>query len=176
MSRFVALLRGVNVGKGNRLPMAELRDSLVALDCTRVRTLLNSGNAVFSHSSRSGAALARRIHGVLLTRLGLDLRIVVLTAGEFGSIIEDCPLHPAMDEYSRLLVAFAQSPSALQALPAFAPLLQQTERLHIGPRAAYLLCPDGILQSKAASAILGKAGQSLTTRNWATVLKVGQIL
>lgn len=176
MPRYIALLRGVNVGKGNRLPMAEFRSSLEALGCKRVHTLLNSGNAVFSHSGRSGAALARRIHAALLTHLGLDLRIVVLTANELGSIIEACPLHPAEEEYSRLLVVFAQDSAALQGLAKLGPLLQGTERLHIGPQAAYFLSPDGLLQSKAASAILGKAGRSLTTRNWATVLKLGQLL
>lgn len=53
MPRFVALLRGVNVGKGKRVPMAELRKVLTALDYRDVQTLLNSGNAVFESGGRA---------------------------------------------------------------------------------------------------------------------------
>ena len=58
MGRFVVLLRGVNVGKGNKVPMAEFRATLEGLGHGSVRTLLNSGNAVFSSASRNTAKLA----------------------------------------------------------------------------------------------------------------------
>jgi uncharacterized protein (DUF1697 family) len=51
---FVALLRGVNVGKGKRVPMGELRALLCALGYTGVSTLLNSGNAVLTGSHHRG--------------------------------------------------------------------------------------------------------------------------
>ena len=50
------------------------------------------------------------------------------------------------------------------------------ERLHLGEHAVYLWCHNGILQSKAGSALLGKLGQAATTRNWATVLKIRAML
>ena len=50
------------------------------------------------------------------------------------------------------------------------------ERLHIGGHAAYLHCAGGILESKAGSALLGKLGREVTTRNWATVLKLKALL
>ncbi len=53
MPVYVALLRGVNVGKAKRVPMADLRAVLAGLDCTDVATLLNSGNAVFRSKARS---------------------------------------------------------------------------------------------------------------------------
>jgi uncharacterized protein (DUF1697 family) len=176
MPRFTVLLRGVNVGKGNRLPMAEFRAALESVGGTHVRTLLNSGNAVLSHEGRSPDRLASKVHGALLARCHLDLRVVVLTATEFGSVIGQNPITVDPEEHSRLLVIFAQRPETLQELADLAPLVQPPECLVIGGLAAYLLCPDGILESKAASTLMGKSGRPVTTRNWATVLKLGQLL
>lgn len=75
MTSFVALLRGVNVGRGNRLPMADLRAQLAALGYTNVRTLLNSGNAVFDRGSRSANAHAIRIRAAIVEKLGVDIPV-----------------------------------------------------------------------------------------------------
>ena len=172
MPRFVVLLRGVNVGKGNRLPMADFRAGLEALGFADVRTLLNSGNAVFSSPRGAATAHARAVHASLLERPGLDLRVVVIPSTTFRTVVEQNPLAPAEDEHSRLLVAFAQEPAAIQALATLTPLVQPHERFFVGDHAAYLMCTDGFMNSKAAMALLGKAGRSVTTRNWATVLKL----
>jgi uncharacterized protein (DUF1697 family) len=176
MARFVVLLRGVNVGKGNRLAMADFRARLEALGFTGVRTLLNSGNAVVSSPARSTAGHAKAIHMALQADSGLDIQVVVLSSSEFNAVITQNPLARIAEDHSRLLVAFAQDPAAIQALAALAPMVQSPERLCIGSRAAYLFCPGGLLESKAASALLGKAGRAVTTRNWATVLKLGGLL
>ncbi len=70
------------------------------------------------------------------------------------------------------LVAFTADARSLAALDAIRPLVARGEQFAIGAKAAYLLCPGGILKSKAGEALLGKAGRNATTRNWATVLKL----
>jgi uncharacterized protein (DUF1697 family) len=70
------------------------------------------------------------------------------------------------------LVAFVQDLKALTGLAAVEPLVVPPEQFVVGKHAAYLLCAAGILESKAGEALLGKAGRSATTRNWATVLKL----
>jgi uncharacterized protein (DUF1697 family) len=72
----------------------------------------------------------------------------------------------------RFLVAFAMDPKQLQALEGLHALLQPGELFAITRHAAYLHCAGGLLESKAAEAVLGRAGRSVTTRNWATVLKL----
>lgn len=176
MTRFVVLLRGVNVGKGNRLAMADFRAMLEALGYTGVRTLLNSGNAVVGGPARSTAGHANAIHMALQADSGLNVPVVVLSSSEFDTVIAQNPLARIAEDHSRLLVAFAQDPAAVQALCALTPVVQSAERLCIGTRAAYLFCPDGLLESKAASALLGKAGRTVTTRNWGTVLKLSGLL
>ena len=176
MPMFVALLRGVNVGKGNRVPMAELRTLVEQLGGSGVTTLLNSGNVVFSHAGRSPAKHAAAIAAGLQQRLALSVPVVVKSSAEFAAVLRDNPMPPGDGEHSRFLVAFAQEPSSLQALAPLAALAQPPERFVVGDAAAYLACPDGLLQSRVGEALLGKAGRGVTTRNWATVLKLAAAL
>jgi uncharacterized protein (DUF1697 family) len=176
MGRFVALLRGVNVGANKRVPMAEWRALLGTLGCTEVQTLLNSGNAVFTSRIRSTATLAQRIRESLQQGLKVDVPVVVKSADEFAAIEADNELAAEALDPSRLLVAFAAASKDLQALSNLSDLVRSPERLWLGADALYLWCPEGILQSRAAETLLGKRGQSLTTRNWGTVTKIGALL
>lgn len=172
MKRFVALLRGINVGKAKRIPMAELRALLSDLGYEGVATLLNSGNVVFRSTGGSPAKHAGRIANAIATTLRLDVPVIVKSASELDAIVSDNPLAAAAADHSRLIVAFVQESRSLAALQAIEALVAPPDRWVIGPHAAYLHCPAGILASKAGEALLGKAGKSATTRNWATVLKL----
>ena len=176
MPRYVALLRGVNVGKGNRVPMAEFKILLEGLGCTDVKTLLNSGNAVFSSAARSAERLASAIAAQVEIKFGVTTPVVVKSAAELAAIISTAPMSPPDEEHSRFLVAFGRDENAVQALAPLVPLAQAPERLVITKQAAYLHCPEGLLQSKVGEAMLGKAGRGVTTRNWATVLKIEALL
>jgi uncharacterized protein (DUF1697 family) len=176
MSRFVALLRGVNVGKANKVPMAEFRATLEGLGHKSVRTLLNSGNAVFDSASRRPAKLATDIAAAVQGRFGVITPVIVKSAAEFAAIVDNNPIAPPESEYSRFLVAFAMDRTRLQELAGLQSLLQPGERLAITEHAAYIYCTGGLLQSKAGEAILGKAGRSITTRNWGTTLKLSSLL
>ncbi|WP_119964029.1 DUF1697 domain-containing protein [Simplicispira lacusdiani] len=171
MTTFIALLRGINVGKAHRVPMAELRALLTGLGYAGVATLLNSGNVVFQASGGTPVAHAEAIARALAGQMQVDVPVIVVTAQELAAIVAACPLEAAADP-SRLLVAFAQNAQALSALEALRPLLAPPERFEIGPRAAYLHCAGGILESRAGKALLGRAGREVTTRNWATVCKL----
>lgn len=176
MARFVVLLRGVNVGKGNKVPMAEFRATLEDLGHTGVQTLLNSGNAVFSSGIRSPARLATEIASSVEARFGVVTPVIVKSGAEFASIVANNPIVPPEAENSRFLVAFAMDRARLEELSSLQSLLQPGERLAVTEHAAYLHCAGGLLQSKAGEAILGKAGRSITTRNWGTTLKLAALL
>lgn len=156
--------------------MAELRAALEGLGYTSVRTLLNSGNAVFESASRSPVKLAADIAAIIQARFGVVTPIIVKSAAEFAAIVGNNPIAPAEPENSRFLVAFAMDPARLQALDVLESLLLPGERLAITAHAAYLHCTAGLLESKAGEAILGRAGRSVTTRNWSTTLKLAALL
>jgi uncharacterized protein (DUF1697 family) len=176
MPRFAALLRGVNVGRANRVPMAELRALLEALGYRNVRTLLNSGNAVFTAIAGASRVHADRIRSELSARLGVDVPVIVKSAKEVAAIEAENVLAATAADASRLLVAFTSDAEALEGLAPIASLVNSPEKLHFGEHAAYLWCPNGILQSKAGEALLGKPGRAATTRNWAAVMKISALL
>lgn len=172
MPTYIALLRGINVGKARRVPMAELRALLTGLGYAGVATLLNSGNAVFQAAGGTPTQHADAITRALAERMQVEVPVIVVTAQELAAIVAACPLDAESADPSRLLVAFAQDACALAALEALRPLLAPPEQFGIGPQAAYLHCAGGILESRAGKALLGRAGPAVTTRNWATVRKL----
>jgi uncharacterized protein (DUF1697 family) len=177
MTRFVVLLRGVNVGKGHRVPMAEFHLLLEALGHRAVKTLLNSGNAVFTPS---GGAVTARLHqdiaAAVQTRCGVTTPVIVKSTAQWAAIVRANPMVPPLAEHSRFLVALAQEAATLEALAALQPLVSATEQFTVTADAAYLHCPAGLLQSKVGAALVGRLGKGVTTRNWATVLKLEALL
>ncbi len=155
MPRFVALLRGVNVGKANRVPMADFKAILEGLGYTGVSTLLNSGNAVFTSTGRSQAKHAASISTAIQ-----------------HEVISASPMNPPEADHSKYLVGFAAEADELLALEPLQELAQAPERFIVTRFAGYLHCPAGVRQSRVAEALLGKAGKRVTTRNWATVMKI----
>lgn len=172
MTTFVALLRGVNVGKAKRVRMAELRALLTGLGYTGVATLRNSGNAVFRAHKGTPAQHAAKIAAAVATSLAVEVPVIVKSSTELTSIVTGNPLAFSTADHSRLLVAFAQDATSLADLVAIRSLVAPPEQFAMGRHAAYLLCASGILGSRAGEALLGKAARMVTTRNWATVLRL----
>jgi uncharacterized protein (DUF1697 family) len=173
--QFIVLLRGVNVGKGNRVPMADFKAMLEAMGYSDVKTLLNSGNARIRSSQRNANQHADAIAQQVAAKFGVTTPVIVKSAQELSRAIVDCPWPPEAGEASRFLVCFGRDAQALQALQPIAEIISAQnlpDKFAVCAAAAYLACPDGLLKSSAANALLGKSGRSVTTRNWATTLKL----
>lgn len=170
--RQVALFRGINVGRAKRVAMADLRALVAGLGYVDVRTLLNSGNLVFTAPRSAKGDAASRIEKALATQLGVSSRVTVLTAAELGSIVAENPLLEVADNPSRLLVAVLNDRADRTRLE---PLLEQDwapNVLAVGGCAAYLWCSEGILANRLAEAVGRVLRDAVTTRNWATILKL----
>lgn len=176
MPAFVVLLKGVNVGKGNRIAMADFRALLTGLGFTGVQTLLNSGNAVFTAPGKSATALGKIIAKALVEKLELDVPVIVKTKAEWAAILAENPIAVPPEHHSRFLVACMQDNKSLADLVPLQDLAKAPEAMRVGKQAAYLFCPNGILDSKVANSLLGKGNKGVTSRNWATVLKLADLL
>jgi uncharacterized protein (DUF1697 family) len=172
VSECIALLRGINVGKAKRIPMADLRRLLEDLGHTNVRTLLNSGNAVFRPRDAAPGKLAHAIEQAIVDRFGIEVPVVVVAAPELATIVAANPLPQATVEPSRFLVAFVQEPQSLAAANALTSQTWAPEAFALGRRAAYLWCANGIIESKLAQAFARATRDAATARNWATALKL----
>ncbi len=172
---FVALIRGINVGKAKRVAMADLRAMVEGLGCGDVRTILNSGNVVFTDRRSAPQEIASAIEGGIERVFGFSARITVLTAGEIAQIIAENPLVEIATNPSRLLVTVPTDASDLKVL---APLMERDwspGELALGKRAAYLWCPNGVLESPMPEAVSRLVRDAVTTRNWSTISKLHAI-
>jgi uncharacterized protein (DUF1697 family) len=176
MPRYAALFRGINVGKAKRIAMADLRALLAKLGYGNVRTLLNSGNAVFTAGAEPAAKIATRIRTEVAKKLGVDALVIVKSEREMAAIIKGNKLAKTATDDSRLLVAMANDAKAIAALVKVASQKWGDEQVHFGKHAAYLWCVDGILESKAAVDLLGSLKETGTTRNWATLNKIHALM
>lgn len=172
-SRHVLLLRGVNVGKAKRIAMADLRDLVASLGCTDVKTLLNSGNVVCATTKPAG--LAARVEKALALSLGLTSRVTALSADEFATIVDDCPLLDVATNPARLLVAAPADVADRTKLVALTKSDWSPEAVAVGSRAAYLWMPDGVIESRLAKALEKSLGDRCTSRNWSTILKLAAL-
>lgn len=172
----VALLRGINVGRAKRVSMIALRSLVENLGYGEVRTLLNSGNVVFAAPKAAVRDAASRIEAALSAVVGFSARVMVLSAAELTTVIEENPLLKFADNPSRLLVAVLKNPADRSKL---APLSKQDwgkDALGLGSRAAYLWCAEGINTSALNESVNRLLGDSVTSRNWATILKLRDMM
>ena len=172
MTTCIALLRGINVGRAKRLPMEDLRALVEGLGHTNVRTLLNSGNVVFDAHRVNVSKIAKSIEVAIADKFGFAAAVVALTAKDFAAVIQESPLQAAATDPSKYLVAFVSSTTTLAKAK---PLLARSwtpEAFAIGKRAAYVWCPNGIIESRLLQAFGRATGGVATTRNWATLLKL----
>lgn len=172
MTTQIALLRGINVGRAKRIAMADLRAVATQLGFRDARTLLNSGNLLYSAGRVSAATAAARLEKAVAETLGVSSRVIVLTAEELRGVVADNPFAGEDFNPSRMLVAVLRRPELRKTLAPLAARDWGTSRLALGRRAAYVWCPDGMLESPLPDALGRVYGEQATTRNWATMLKL----
>jgi uncharacterized protein (DUF1697 family) len=171
----IALLRGINVGRAKRVAMADLRALVSDLGYGEVRSLLNSGNVIFTTTAATGVKAAARIEEALASKLEVASRVTVVTAAELGGIVADNPLLSVANDHSRLLVAVLSDPKDQAKLVPLLELDWDPDSLAVSSRAAYMWCAGGILESRLAQAVGRALGSAATTRNWATILKLHEL-
>jgi uncharacterized protein (DUF1697 family) len=171
----IALIRGINVGRAKRVAMADLRKLVEKLGYGDVRTLLNSGNVVFTAPSSVRGDAAARIEEEMSRRLGVSAGVIVVTAVELAEAVEENPIREMDREPSRSLIAFFRGPAERKLLLPLAKQRWTPEKLAIGKNVAYLWCPEGVLESDLLTAVGRALGDAVTTRNWATVRKLREL-
>jgi uncharacterized protein (DUF1697 family) len=171
-TRYAAFLRGINVGHAKRIAMADLRTLFTDVGYTDVRTVLNSGNVVFTALRPPTGADVSRIERTILGDLGVATQVIVLPARELATAVRECPFGADAHDPSRLLLLVFRDKAARAAL---APLLTQDwdpEALALGRRVAYLWCAHGIATSPLRTAANRRVGDAGTARNVTTMARL----
>jgi len=175
---YVGLIRGINIGGHKKVAMADVRAMLARLGFEDVRSLLNSGNAVFSGAARPAEAMERLLEGEMAKRFGLQAHWFVRTGSEWADIVRRNPFPEEAGRDPGRLVAIcmkdAPAPKALKALQAS---IVGPEIVRAHGRQVYATYPAGQGTSDLTLPVIEKAlGTRGTGRNWNTVIKLNEAL
>jgi uncharacterized protein (DUF1697 family) len=170
--RRVALLRGVNVGTAKRVAMDDLQTLFVSLGYRDVRTILNSGNVVFTVVKPGAGGAAARIERAIAARLGVSTSVLVLTAKDVAEGLRGNPFTDTATNPSRLLLLWLRDAKAAAAVKALADRSWKPEALVVKGRMAYLWCAAGIAAGRLWTEINRVVGAAGTARNLATMTKI----
>jgi uncharacterized protein (DUF1697 family) len=167
----VALLRGINVGGKNRLPMATLTSMFERAGCSDVRTYIQSGNVVFGASARVAAQVGAQVSAAIEKQLGLRVPLVQRTAAELRAVAAGNPFLREGQDRARLHVAFLAKAPVAAARAALDPDRSPPDRFALQRRELYLCCPNGMARTRLTNDYLDRTlGTLSTVRNWNTVL------
>ena len=173
---YVALLRGINVGGRNKVPMQTLRELIAGMGGADVRTHLQSGNAVFTHREEDPQALAAQLEQAIAEELGLSISCLVRTAADLRRVIEANPFPMEGIDGSRFLVVFLSGPPPLDKLATLDPALYEPDTFRSGEKEIYAHFPDSIRDSKLATRFTDRwLGLTASARNWNTVVKLSAL-
>lgn len=177
-STYVALLRAVNLGGVTQLSMGRLRALLEAEGFDGVRTLLQSGNAIFAAAGTDGGALERRLERRIEREFGRRTEVFVRSEREWRGIQERNPfVDVARDDPQRLQMALLKATPPTEAWERLRASIPGRERVEGRGREAYLVYPDGVGRSKLTTARIESAlGTRITSRNWNTVGRIAEAL
>jgi uncharacterized protein (DUF1697 family) len=177
MTRYAVLLRAVNVGGNNKVPMARLRELAVDLGYTDVATYVQSGNLIVTANTTKPAEVERAVAAAILDDLGVDVAVIARTRKELAAVIAANPFEEIADDPKRLLVNFLTGQPSTEALEALDRAEFLPERYEFGDRCVYQWFPDGVGRSKLAAAPWDRRlGVRGTGRNWRTVLTLVDML
>ena len=169
----VLLVRGVNVGGRNRLPMRSLRAELKRAGCARVRTYIQSGNAVFLATPEAARRGALRVASTVEELLGRPLPVILRTVGELAAAVDANPFPESEGEPRKLHLGFMAVRPSEARVAALDPDRSPPDEFAVRGREIYLLLPAGAAGSKLTAAYFDRVlGVATTFRNWQTVRRL----
>ncbi len=172
MSTVIALLRAINVGGRNKLPMAELRTLLGELGHSEIRTYIQSGNAVFHSSSEDLGAVSRQLSSAILERFGLVVPVIARTPSQLVHVAEHCPFAADADP-KHLSVVFLDGTPTAEAVASADRSTYLPDTFEVVGDVVYLHVPTGLGRTKLTLPWLQRRLKVTgTARNWRTVHKL----
>jgi uncharacterized protein (DUF1697 family) len=170
----VALLRGINVGGKNILPMKELAGIFADAGCRNVRTYIQSGNVVFASDPGQVDGLGRRISEEIAARHSLRVPVIVRSAEEMRTMLHSNPFVKARVDVSHLHVYFLAEACAVAAVKALDIDRSPGDSFVVAGREIYLHLPNGVAPTKLTNVYFDKQLKTVSTlRNWRTALTLG---
>ena len=173
MTRYIAFLRGINVGGHNMIKMADLKAMCQAMGLDGVQTYIQSGNVLFG-SEEAEEPLRRRLEAEIKRVFGFDVPVALRTAAELREILGRCP-YPAesLAPGESLLVSLLAAAPAPEGVDRLGTVSPEPDEFRLLGRELYLLCRQPVHKSKLTNQFFEKKlGVPVTARNWQTMTKL----
>lgn len=174
MKRYVALLRGINVGGKNLIKMTDLKASFEALGLEDVKTFIQSGNIVFSSDESDVKKLTSRIEAALSKTFNYKSRLVLRSQSQMKRIVTKAPkgfgTEPAKYRYD---VIFLKEPLTAAKAMKSVTVREGVDEAHAGTGVLYFSRLDARASQSYLTRIIGMPiYQDMTIRNWNTTTKL----
>ncbi|MGA7409753.1 MAG: DUF1697 domain-containing protein [Bryobacteraceae bacterium] len=177
LSTHVALLRGINVGGKNILPMKDLAQIFLDAGCADARTYIQSGNVIFKAPSRLLENLCGGITERIGVQFGYQIPVVLRTAAQLADAIANNPFMKPGADLKALFVLFLADLPGAQAIAKLDPDRSLPDAFVVRNREVYLHLPNGAARTKLTNSYFdSKLATVSTFRNWATVLKLLELM
>jgi uncharacterized protein (DUF1697 family) len=174
---YLALLRGINVGGKNKLPMKDLTGMFAAAGCADVRSYIQSGNVLFKATPTLAAQLPTAIAARITERFGYQTPVVLRTAVELADIVAGNPFLEQGGDEDALHVLFLSSLPTPGLIRTLDPGRSPPDAFIVKGREVYLQLPNGVARSKLTNAYFDSRLKTTSTgRNWRTVNKLLELM
>ena len=175
MNVYIAFFRAINVGGKNPLPMKSLIAILEGMGAAKVKTYIQSGNAVFLSAEESPAQLSNQLAAEIKKHHGFEPLTLVLGLQALRKACANNPFPEAEADPQSLHLGFLAAKPQRPDVDKLSSLKRTSERFHLGDGVFYLHAPDGVGKSKLAASAEKLLGVPMTDRNWRTVCKVMEL-
>ncbi len=175
--RYIALLRGINVGGNNSVSMKKLKALLEENECSNVITYINSGNVIFSAEEQNSIKLREHLEHLLENRFKLPLKIVLRTLSEMKAVLSHIPKQWKKDADIRCYVAFVREPVTVEEVVAEMRPKEDIDWVDAGPHVVYMTTrTSGLTKSGFTKIASSKIYKEVTIRNLNTLRKVVDLM
>lgn len=175
--RHLALLRGINVGGNNKLPMAVLRSIFESLDCGEVRSFIQSGNVVFRAPTPVRKGLELKLTRAIESAIGAAIPVQIRSASEVEKAVARNPFQGRDVDPGHLHLGFLADRPTPEAVKGLDPNRSPGDRFEVLGREIFFHCPKGLARTKLTNDYFDRAlGTVSTVRNWKTTRKLLEML
>jgi len=176
--RYLALLRGINVGGNTLIRMPALKECFEGLGFSDVRTYIQSGNVIFSSDEKNKTKLAQKIEAAIAKTFSHQIRVVIFTHAEWKAIVESAPKQWGSDElYSHNLLVLLPPVTAVEALEATGELKPAIEFAVGGKGVIYQGMSKADRGKTTFAKVIGKPiYKQITIRNYNTATKLLKLM
>ena len=178
MTKYISILRGINVGTGRKVPMADLKKLCGSLGLKNVQTYIQSGNLVFELAQPEPiSALEARLQKAFSETFGFEIPVLIRTAEEWAESVAQNPFlkeeNMDIDRLHLTCLKELPSPDLLEKIKTFQYL---PDRYEIIGREVFVYCANGYGKTKLTNSFFEtKLKTTATTRNWKTVIELNEL-